>query len=232
MALIHSPRLVTTGLVLALDAANVRSYPGSGTSWFDLSGNGNTGTLVNGPTFNSGNGGNVVFDGSNDRVNIGVGTGANQFSGDFAVSAWVMRLPGGPTYGNIIGDYYTGAVATTNEWQIMMTNTASFNLYRVGSGYIIGDTASGYSASQWINVTVSRIGSTISMYSNNTLIATATNSTVFGTATGNLNIGIDGDNSSEPLSGRISNIMIYKNKGLTATEVLQNYNATKGRYGL
>lgn len=232
MSAYSGPEIVNDGLVLALDAGNSRSYPGSGTAWTDISGFGRNGTLTNGPTYSSANGGSIVFDGTNDYVNIGIGKGVNQFSADFAVSAWVMRLSGGPTYGNVIGDYYTGSVATTNEWQIMMSSTAEFNLYRVGSNYVIPNTASGYSTSQWINVVVSRIGSTISMYANNNLIATATNSTVFGTATGNLNIGIDGNNSSEPLSGRISNIMIYKNKGLTAAEIQQNFNATRARFNI
>ena len=198
----------------------------------DLYGNGNFGTSVNGPTYSSANGGSIVFDGSNTYVNIGIGKGVNQFSGDFAVSAWVFRNAGGPTLGNIIGDYYTGSVATTNEWQIMMSSTAQFIFYRVGSGNVIPSTASGYSASQWINVVVSRIGSAISMYANNNLIASTTNSEVFGTATGNLNIGIDGNNSEKPLSANISNVMIYKNKGLTAAEIQQNYNALKSRFGL
>jgi len=66
----NGPKIVTSGLVLALDAGNTKSYPGSGTVWTDLSGNGNTGTLTNGPTFNSSNGGSIVFDGVDDFVNI------------------------------------------------------------------------------------------------------------------------------------------------------------------
>jgi len=63
-----APPIVTDGLVFAVDAANKDSYPGSGTTWKDLSGNGNDGTLINGPTFNSANGGSIVFDGSDDYV--------------------------------------------------------------------------------------------------------------------------------------------------------------------
>jgi hypothetical protein len=223
---IHTFTTVETTTFTPLVATNNSAILGLS----DFSGGGNFATSVNGPTYSSSSGGSLSFDGTNDFVNIGIGKGVNQFSADFAVSAWVFRNAGGPTFGNVIGDYYTGSVATTNEWQIMMSNTAQFNFYRVGSNYVIPNTASGYSASQWINVVVSRIGSTISMYANNNLIATATNSTVFGTATGNLNIGIDGDNSSEPLSGRISNVMIYKDKGLTSAEVSQNYNALKSRF--
>jgi hypothetical protein len=70
MAFFHSPRIVTDGLVLALDAANSLSYPGSGTTWTDLSGKGNNGTLVNGPTFSPTNGGSIVFDGTNDYISF------------------------------------------------------------------------------------------------------------------------------------------------------------------
>ena len=62
--------IVTNGLVLFLDANNTNSYPGSGTSWYDLSGNGNTGTLTNGPTFSGENGGTIVFDGVDDSFPI------------------------------------------------------------------------------------------------------------------------------------------------------------------
>ena len=68
MAIIDGPRIPTSGLIFYLDAANTRSYPGSGTTWTDLSGNGNTGTLTNGPTYSSANGGQIVFDGSNDNA--------------------------------------------------------------------------------------------------------------------------------------------------------------------
>jgi hypothetical protein len=71
MALFRGPNIVRSGLVLALDAADRNSYRGSGTSWFDLSGNTNTGTLTNGPTFNGGNGGSIVFDGVDDYADFG-----------------------------------------------------------------------------------------------------------------------------------------------------------------
>jgi len=70
MGIARGPKIVTSGLVLALDAADKLSYRGSGTTWRDLSGNNNTGTLTNGPTFNAGNLGSIVFDGTNDYVNI------------------------------------------------------------------------------------------------------------------------------------------------------------------
>ena len=91
MSIFYNPRIVTDGLVLALDAGNTKSYPGSGTTWTDLSGRGNTGTLTNGPTYSSANGGSIVFDGTNDHVTMS----GNNISGlsaettDFSICIWV-----------------------------------------------------------------------------------------------------------------------------------------------
>jgi hypothetical protein len=75
MATRYSPAIVTSGLVLCLDAANRKSYSGTGTTWSDLSGNNYNGTLTNGPTFNGANGGSIVFDSTDDFVNVGnIGT--------------------------------------------------------------------------------------------------------------------------------------------------------------
>ena len=71
MSVIGGPNIVEDGLVLSLDAANTKSYPGSGTVWSDLSGNSNNGTLTNGPTFDSGNKGSIVFDGIDDSISVG-----------------------------------------------------------------------------------------------------------------------------------------------------------------
>ena len=83
------PDINENGLVLFLDAANRLSYPGSGTAWSDLSGNSNTGTLTNGPTFSAGNQGSIVFDGVDDYISGGsiipVGTG------DYYIESWINR---------------------------------------------------------------------------------------------------------------------------------------------
>jgi hypothetical protein len=114
----------------------------------------------------------------------------------------------------------------------MMGPSSELNLYKVGPGYIISNIASGFSNNTWINVVATRLGSLVTMYANSNVIATGSDSTSYGTVTGNLNIGIDGNNSSEPFPGSIANISIYKNRALTAQEVLQNYNATKSRFRL
>jgi hypothetical protein len=225
--------VTTSGLTLNLDAANYASYGGVGTVWKDISGNGNDGTLINGPTYgNSGLTSNISFDGADDYVNIGVNKSCNRFTSDFTVSAWVNRSSGGGTWGNIIGDYYTNGTANALEWQILIKNDGYLTVYNVTNGYVINPTPTGYGPNTWINVVLSRVGSTLTLYANTNVVATTTNTTTFGSATGNLNIGIDGDNSSERFTGRIANVLIYKNKGLNSQEVLQNYNAQKSRFGL
>jgi len=78
----YGPRIVTSNVVLALDAADRNSYPGSGTLWKDLSGNRNHGTLVNGPTFSDSNGGSIVFDGVDDYINLNAGNAINNWNPD------------------------------------------------------------------------------------------------------------------------------------------------------
>jgi hypothetical protein len=89
MGLSHSPSIITQNLVLCLDAANSKSYPGSGTTWTDLSGNGNNGTLANGVGYNSGNGGALVFDGVDDYVSLTSADlrfgGSNSYTFDFFI---------------------------------------------------------------------------------------------------------------------------------------------------
>ena len=173
----------------------------------------------------------MTFDGTNDGINLGTSSLFNQFTGDFTIDTWVRRLNAGPTWGNIIGDYYTNSTANALEWQIMMSNTGQLNVYNVTGGYIISPVASGFGANTWVNVVLSRVGSTLSLYANSSLIATATNTTTFGSSTGNVNIGVDGNSSSEPFAGDISVVRIYR-RGLPASEIQQNFNAIKGRYGL
>ena len=89
MGIARGPKIVTSGLVLALDAADKLSYPGSGTTWRDLSGNNNIGTLTNGPTFSGANMGSIVFDGTNDCVTLAINSLFNFGTGDFSIFCWI-----------------------------------------------------------------------------------------------------------------------------------------------
>ena len=104
MALAHSPSTVMNGLVLCLDAANSKSYPGSGDTWFDLSGRGNNGTLVNGVGYDSGNGGSFSLDGVDDYSSV-PSTNGLDLSGtstSLTVSCWARTTDTGLAFQNLV----------------------------------------------------------------------------------------------------------------------------------
>jgi len=227
MAVGYNPRVVTDGLVLALDAGNTKSYPGSGTTWTDLSGNGNNVTLTNGPTYSSANGGSIVFDGSNHYANFfapSLGTTAT-------VEMWVN-----------LGASYTDRMFF--GWLAYDVFCGSGNL-----GYNTGNSNDVYGIS---SATVSSLGlvgnwkhyvfemrSDVS-YTNNKIYINGVSQTLSqqqGSENGanrTFNSGngkISGwrPDTNYPIPMNCASFRVY-NKALTASEVLQNYNALKGRY--
>ena len=128
MAFIHSPKIVTSGLVLCLDAANKLSYRGSGTTWTDLSGNANTGTLTNGPTFSNANGGCIVFDGVDDYVNVPYNASTISFpTNNATICVWYRVSTVGDGYGALV----TQRSVTGSGIQSYMIST---RLYADGGG--------------------------------------------------------------------------------------------------
>ena len=109
MATSYSPKIITDGLVLCLDAGDGKSYSGSGTTWTDRSGNGYNGTLTNGPTFDSSNGGNIVFAGD-DYVDCGLSSFQPT---EMTLSVWVKK-----TTSNTSGVIVKGNVNESTEWGI------------------------------------------------------------------------------------------------------------------
>jgi hypothetical protein len=224
MAVNYSPKVITDGLVFYLDAANTKSYPGSGTTWVDLSKSGINGTLTNGPTFNSGNGGSIVFDGTNDYTQ----TNYNPALTDFTVQVW-FKTPDSTNGAsarildkNFSNGFYLGKnyLGTANSWGCgIRETTAPYGRYIT------------LTDGQWNFIASIRSGTTNTIYGNG--ITNTTSGTVSSTAlsTDNMRIGMEFNTISAPFKGNIAQVSIY-NRALTATEVLQNYNATKGRYGL
>jgi hypothetical protein len=104
----YSPKIVTDGLVLYLDAANSKSYPGSGTTWGDLSRSQNNGALVNGPTFSSANNGILTFNGSNQSANMSAAAGTFG-TGDFTISFWWKSTAAQSNFTTVIGQGFTGS---------------------------------------------------------------------------------------------------------------------------
>ena len=221
-------KIVTSGLVLALDAADKNSYPGSGTIWRDMSGNGNNGSLTNGPTFSSTNGGNIVFDGSNDYVvvthnsifNITTSISFNfWFKSTKTVDAYISSKREDSFY---IGVGPTGQTA----------NKMSFYLNGTSGGWL--QSISDVSTGNWVHTSLTWDGTTSSIYINGVLDNSESRSGTMPTGGSNITIGVRlnaFNNSVGLLLGNVSSFSIY-NRALTSSEVLQNYNAQKSRFGL
>ena len=219
MALTHSPSIVTNGLVLCLDAGNSKSYPGSGTTWTDLSGNGNTGTLFNTPTYSSANGGSLDFDGSNDYSTINLSK--TSIGSNLTFSIWIRCIAGFPEQG--IFQIADGLTSGTPWVLLQRPNTTTVRWYLDGNYRITNN----LSDLTYVNLTITYNGTTWIAYKNG--ISDGTYIGNLGTNSGNsiwLGNGYNGF-----FRGNIAQVSIY-NRALTAAEIQQNYNALKGRYGL
>ena len=222
--------IVTNGLVLALDAAKKDSYPGSGTLWRDISGNGNNGTLTNGPTFNSGNGGSIVFDGVNDYVNCGVSNIPLPIN--ITLISWIYQSTT-TGYKNII----TKEGTTNTDLDYGFTTSPNGNLYfwYHNGSYRIHETLTNNISltNTWYHVsaTFNDTNNTVNLYVNGTQVYNQSETTsMLAHSNSKLFVGWRNSLTSGQLfNGRISQAQIY-NRALSATEVLQNYNATKTRY--
>jgi hypothetical protein len=234
--------IVTSGLVLNLDAGNPTSYPGSGTTWTDLSGNGNTGTLTNGPTYSSSNGGSLSFDGVDDYINIGsqslVGSGTSPFS----VELWFYNTK------NWTSGQYTmffRVKQDTEFFTVLYNSSGTLNIWGVFRGstqWGIPVTQSDY-VNRWICMSIVYNGenkssaSSYLTYVNGVVLPFGTNN--FGGAGGggsNCNIiGADGDSGCNVSvgfhGGNISSYKVY-NRALTAAEISQNFNALRNRFDI
>lgn len=219
MGIARGPKIVTSGLVLALDAADKLSYRGTGTTWRDLSGNNNTGTLTNGPTFSAANMGSIVFDGTDDYVNCGNGASLRLTSG--TVNVWMKTTSKSVAYQGIVvkplnyGIYNYGGNLLLYDWNTGSDRNSSISI----------------SDGNWRFITLtfsSNSPNNAKVYINGILVYTTT---MYKTGDGyNLGIGT-GNDGVQLLPGTIGNVQVY-NRELTATEILQNYNATKSRFGL
>jgi len=219
MAILNGPGIITNGLILNLNAADKNSYPGSGTTWTDISENGNNGTLTNGPTFNSGNGGSISFDGTDDRVSTSF-----KPSGYRSYFIWIKY--------NIItglsnGYSLTGTQELNAYNYVGISNGGYFYYYFGTNGEQLNSTV--LSTNIWYNqgLTLSSDGYARA-YLNGTLISTLS-SGVGNTATNEFSIGCI--NQNHFVNGNISSVIQY-NRTLSTTEILQNYNAQKSRFGL
>jgi len=216
MGIDYNNIIVSDGLVFYLDAANPRSYSGSGTSSNSLVG-GIGATLVNGVGFTSSNNGAFTFDGSNDYINFGNSSAVQQSSG--TLSAWAKASSPGGGYRGIIakqgayGLFYTDSVLVAYDWAADAPRSTGVNI----------------ADNTWKNVVLtyqSGVSNGTRIYINGVSVLTTTITVL--NQTGNLFGGAEA-NAGQYAACQISLFNMY-NRALSATEVLQNYNATKGRY--
>ena len=223
---------VTDGLVLNLDAGNRKSYPATGTTWTDLTGNGNDGTLTNGPTFDSSNGGSIVFDGTDEFVSV-PDNSTWDLPGDFSLQVWFKRNAAfASTWwrDSFIGHDDGGGL--NNKWiftydgtsLLFHTNTTS------GSSQLIQAPIPWTpSNNEWYLVNLTKSGNVYTFYQNSISLGSVTNTAPIPDSSAPLTIGTAEGGSL--FNGNIAKVKIY-NKALTAAEVEQNFNVTRGRFGV
>ena len=219
MAVGYNPRIVTDGLVLALDAGNTKSYPGSGTTWTDLSGNENNGTLINSPTYNNTNGGNFNFDEVNDYVDCG------QVLNNNAYTKIVWFRPETAT-----NNMVSGSAGNTAFW--MSNSSTHIHSGHNGSWYVVSHRPNnpGDMLNQWWCGAVTFNTSTgWVLYLNGEQVDTNA-STTAPTGDGTIFIGAHGV-AANLFDGDIPVVQIY-NRALSASEIQQNFNALRGRFGI
>jgi hypothetical protein len=221
----YSPQIVTSGLVLCLDAANKVSYPGTGTSWYDLSGT-NNGTLTNSPTFSVGNGGNFSFNGTNQYVDCG-----NVLASltDLSLECFVKFGTQSALYGGVISKTLSNANGYEIRVDAYTSTTTSLVFRYVGDNAAVGFNTN-FTNGVWYHVVATGTNGSQRTYVNGNQVGSATYALTPSANSNSLLI------AKLTYSGLYVNMImgyarIY-NRALSATEVLQNYNATKPRFGL
>ncbi len=220
MALAYNPTIVSSGLVVAYDPANPKCYPGSGVTFYDLSGNNNHGTLTNGPTISNNLAKYTVFDGSNDYIVSANNTGIADTT-PRTLMAWVWM-------GNVSSSVVAriGASAENQAFE-MQVYSSKLTMHRyAGAPSYVASSAS-IKLNKWYHFAIAYDGTNHKFYidgaydSASGLAITTTNSPLY--------VGYPVYGGNGHMNGNVSQVLLY-NRELSATEINQNYNATKGRY--
>jgi prepilin-type N-terminal cleavage/methylation domain-containing protein len=213
--------------ILNLDAGNTSSYPGTGTTWTDLSGNGNNGTLNGGVSYSSANGGAMTYNGTSGYVSAG-NSASLKLTGDITMDTWIylnhnLYPPGVTNWEVISSEIYQSSgflfrIDGASGKPLVRTNQA-------GSSSEVQSTI-GLAVRTWYNIVISKSGNTARIYINGTLNTSGTSSSPVA-AVAPLTVGGNG----QRFDGLIGSARIY-NAPLSADTILQNFNALRGRYGL
>jgi hypothetical protein len=225
MSFYNGPIIVTNGLVLSLDAADKNSYTGAGTNWRDISGNGRNGTLTNGPTFDGNNGGSIVFDGSNDFADVSATIALT--NGTFL--CWVWRNGTQNSFTGVLFNRNPANLGTATGLNIASDGEVRWH-WNDGPLPTTGLITPNFS---WSMIAISKATTSVTTYLGS---ERGINSSVYSGTMGNItlthiSVGRDGSSLGRYFTGRVAVAMIY-NRELSASEISQNYNATKSRFGL
>lgn len=221
------PSIVTDGIVLSLDAANTKSYVSGSTTWNDMLSS-TTGSLINGPAFNSSYGGSISFDRTNDYVNLG--PTSNTTSSIFTYCFWAA--PSGSAISGLAISLL-GNSRQAGPPQVYLSNGLFLlvhqDIIEMGSCSLASSRPDG----NWNYYCVSYASPIMSFYINGNLINTASRAATFTFSSNNRWIGARGNigNPAQVYGGQISIVNFY-NRVLSASEIAQNYNAQKSRFGL
>jgi hypothetical protein len=228
----YTGNIVTQGLVLNLDAAKTDSYPGTGTTWRDLSGFNNNGTLINGPTFSGpGKQASIVFDGVNDECNLGNILFTSSIANNCTFDIWLYNLENrNSRYYLSKGSFASGLGGITFGLTSTISQRIRFQMESatsVRSPYVEFITPTG----SWYNLTYTYDGTTIRGYQNSTTSNLYTSSLAGPLLNISSPIKLGNDTFSGYANCYISNFKIY-NRTLSQAEITQNFNALRGRYGI
>jgi len=223
MGFYRGPNIVRDGLVLLLDAANTKSYPGSGTTWKDLSNNNNNATLVNSPTYSDGN---LTFNGSTQYAQANSITD-EIISGDFTLMALIK---GGAQDHKSILSFNTNSGGNRQLWMVRNAGMGVYDggTWNIGSIDVDDD--------QWHHVMFtydysSKNAKTYTDGVNDLDITTTTQINVQSSDTANIGMEFDGGTATDHFNGSIPMVYVY-NRVLSQNEVIQNFEAFKTRFGL
>jgi len=229
--------VVDASLVLWLDAAQTTSYPGTGTTWTDLSGKGNNGTLTSGPTYNVSNGGSIGFNGNGSGNYVSVSDSVSLRPANITVCTWTKFNSFNSTNTGVITKPQNSTVGGgwTNpylSWMIRVEGTGTMFDVSIGSSSVYYAAASAYSFSTntWYLLTLTYDGTNLKGYVNTSLISSSSPGAVINYTVNPVQIGAM-NSALEYLNGYVSDAMIY-NRALSSDEVSQNFNALRRRYGI
>lgn len=220
--------IITRGLVLHLDASAPSSYPGSGTTWSDISGQSNNGTLTNGPTFSTDGGGSIVFDGTNDYVTIPDSSNWDFGTGEFSIEMWIYLDGAQPAnYSGYIGTFQSKWPAS--GWVIMNSPGTNMRSYS-NDGTYETTISTNVTLSQWNHIVLTKVSNTGYMYVNGTSVGTQDWTSRAFDNTGNpLLIGAG---SADYSKIKMASVKIYKGVGFLSTMVNQNFSIQRTRFGV